>query len=170
MKHNPFTKPNRWIWSAALFVALLHPLAYIIVVELWYYTVFAATRTSAPEHYTTSRRRYCTTSISVVALSLIYAISERLYAVEQMPLSPQAYAVSRTILLFILILMAVWQIVILLNAYSYSIDGNNFKNSRARYLLLIILAPIGALLLSPQPPRSTPTQSPLHRHNAQKNI
>lgn len=130
--------------AASLFI----PYAYIVVVELWYYSLFVGTRTSAEEHYTASHRRYLAVSVAVGVLSLVYIVLQRLYAAGCIP-SPQVYAISRTVLLFVCILVAVWQIVILLNAYSYAVDGDNFKNSRARYLLLLILAPIGTFYLRP---------------------
>lgn len=142
------SKVRGWDWCVAMVVALFFPYAYVVVAELWYYSVFVGTRRTAREHYEASRGRYVGVSVAVVVLSLVYVVAQRLYGTGVLSaVSPQVYAVSRSVLLFVCILMAVWQIVILLNAYSYAVDGDNFKNSRARYLLLFVLAPIGAVVI-----------------------
>lgn len=133
-----------WVWSAILTIAVFVPGLYLIVAELWYMTVFLQTKERAPEHYSASKTRYFTAAASVLILYASDHVAELMYSQGILELPANVYSIGRTILLFVFLLMAVWQLVILLNAYTYAIEGENFKNSRAKYLLVFIFAPIGA--------------------------
>lgn len=129
-----------------LLVALLHPYAYMLVAELWYLAMFrsvAATR--AAEYYNASKRRYLTISLLVVIFGSLYFLSE--CVAGRLPVSAQAFAMGKTLLLFVLLLILVWQIVILFNTYTYTLNDKEFKDAKAKYLLLFIISPLGALFL-----------------------
>ena len=137
----------RWAWCFLLLSALFLPEVYIIVCQLWYLSVFLKTKESAAEHYTDTCHRYFTVTTCLIVCSGLYDIAAPLYTAGWLPISTHFLSIAKTIILFVLLLLQVWQLVILLNAYSYARDGINFKNSRARYLLYFILAPIGAYFI-----------------------
>lgn len=142
-----FSRIPAWIWSAMLLAALLHPYAYMLVAELWYLVMFRSTAQRAAEYYCASERRYSSITLLALVVGSLYFLSEHIYGSWCLPLSAYVYTMGKTILLFALLLILVWQIVILLNSYTYTLDNKEFKDSKAKYLLLFIIAPVGALVL-----------------------
>ena len=132
-----------WLWCAVLIMSLFVPMAYVVVVHLWYIVVFETTRDRACEHYSSAKIRYRVLCGSVVVISLLVALFTYLFNDQLLPISAQVFSIVKSSLFFIWLFAEVWQLVILANAYSYAMVGDNFKNSRVRYLLYFIFSPIG---------------------------
>lgn len=144
MNSSALTNVPRWIWFGLMIAGIaISPYIYLIETEAWYFTVFESTRNKAGEHYAATKTRYYGLTAGIVCIVIFHILWKTLYNETNTIFTPHLFSIVNTVVLFMALLLTVWQIVILLNAYSYTQEGDNFKNSRAKYLLYLVFAPIG---------------------------
>lgn len=121
---------------------------YILIAQFWYYSVFDATRVAAAEHFKSSNSRLIFLAVAIVALKFIsFVLSDIVMLFTD---SAMVISLAYSALFLLEVFLYVWEFVILSNAFSWALVGENFKNSRIKWMVALLFAPIGLFWIQPQ--------------------
>ena len=115
--------------------------------ELWYLMVLDGVRVKAEKYYNDIAGRFKLSVGLIMAIETVFSVMSVVVMFVPSAFSATVMGVAHSVRFLAHSVLFIWQISMLMNALAATMTPEQYKNERGRIVLMLVFAPIGALIM-----------------------